>query len=220
MKRKILLINYKAYKESFDNGLKIAGECAKLSKSLGIRAIVAPPYSILRETSRLCETIGQHIDDVEPGAFTGHVTWYDIKNSGATGTLINHSERKLSTEKIKNVVGLCIDNDLFSFVCASSLREARQLLTLKPYAIAYEPPELIGGNVSVTSAKPEVIAEFVELVNSSSKSLALIGAGIKTAEDVRKSIEFGCDGVLVASGILKSKEPVKAINELAYPLRD
>ena len=48
----------------------------------------------------------------------------------------------------------------------------------------------------------------------------MIGAGIKTNEDVKKSVELGSEGILVASGIMKAKEFRASILELTDPLRD
>ncbi|MCW1312163.1 MAG: triose-phosphate isomerase, partial [Candidatus Parvarchaeota archaeon] len=52
------------------------------------------------------------------------------------------------------------------------------------------------------------------LVKGNSKSLALIGAGVKGKEDAEKSVELGSDGLLVASGILKTSEYKSVINDL------
>ena len=47
---------------------------------------------------------------------------------------------------------------------------------MEPTYIAYEPPELIGGNVSVSSAKPEIIAQAAKACNGKTK--LLVGAGL------------------------------------------
>ena len=46
----------------------------------------------------------------------------------------------------------------------------------------------------------------------------LAGAGIKDSEDVRKSMELGCSGILVASGVVKSEDPEKSLRELCKGL--
>lgn len=99
-----------------------------------------------------------------------------------------------------------------------NLEEAREVLKIKPTGIAYEPPELIGGNVSVSNSKPEIVKEFCTLVKQNSESLALIGAGVKGKEDAEKSIELGSDGLLVASGILKTDDYKSVINDLVKGL--
>ena len=45
-------------------------------------------------------------------------------------------------------------------VCSENLVEAGEYSKLRPEFIAYEPPELIGGNVSVTSSAFMVIIKY------------------------------------------------------------
>ena len=44
--------------------------------------------------------------------------------------------------------------------------------------------------------------------------VVLCGAGITNGEDVRAAIELGADGVLLASGVVKAKDPKKALLDL------
>jgi len=73
---------------------------------------------------------------------------------------------------------------------------------------------LVGSKTtSVAIAKPEIIAEAVEI--SRERDLPLIvGAGIKSHEDVRKSLELGATGVAVASDVVTAKDPKKEILDL------
>jgi len=48
----------------------------------------------------------------------------------------------------------------------------------------------------------------------SPKVKVLTGAGISTGEDVKKALELGTVGVLLASGVTKAKDPEKAIRDL------
>ena len=81
--------------------------------------------------------------------------------------------------------------------------------------MAVEPPELIGGNVSVSKAKPEIIEKSVEKVKEITGDVkVLCGAGIKNREDVAKAIELGSDGILLASGIVKAKDAYAACEEI------
>lgn len=199
-----LVVNCKAYTEGIDRAVAIASEMYGISKRYSdVDFIVAAPYTLLRDVSRLTKTLAQSMDTIEPGAFTGHVSWYELKKAGAVGTLINHSEKRISIREVEKAVNICRDNGLLSYVCASNLREVKKFVKFNPYAIAYEPPELIGGEVSVSKAKPKVVKQFTDIVRSKANSLALVGAGIKTPEDISKSVALGSDGILVASGIIK-----------------
>jgi triosephosphate isomerase len=216
---KTLIINYKAYAEGVDEGLLIANIAKEVSKKLRVKVIVSPPFTLLRETARICESISQGIDEIYPGAFTGHISWYEIKKSGAIGALLNHSEAKFKVfSALKKAVNLCKTHGLRTYVCVEDINEAKHVLKLAPTAIAYEPPELIGGDISVSTAKPEIVRKFCSLIERSGGILALIGAGIKNSEDVKRSLELGSDGVLVSSGIMKAKSFKKAILALGTPM--
>ena len=78
--------------------------------------------------------------------------------------------------------------------------------------IAYEPPELVGSGISVSTAKPSQITDFVSKVTPNVRRL--VGAGISKAEDVRKALELGADGWGVSSAFTKSKDPERILTEL------
>jgi len=85
-----------------------------------------------------------------------------------------------------------------------------------PDMIAIEPPELIGTGISVSKARPELITESVnEIRRLNSRVKVLCGAGVTSAEDVSKALELGSEGVLVASGIVKSKDPRIVLQSMA-----
>jgi triosephosphate isomerase len=43
----------------------------------------------------------------------------------------------------------------------------------------------------------------------------LCGAGVTTAKDVSKALELGSEGVLVASGVVKNKDPRAVLEDMA-----
>ncbi|MCL2296264.1 MAG: triose-phosphate isomerase, partial [Methanomassiliicoccaceae archaeon] len=54
--------------------------------------------------------------------------------------------------------------------------------------------------------------EAVRAVNGSVS--VLCGAGVKTGTDVKKAIELGTSGVLLASGVVKAKDPRAVLLDL------
>jgi triosephosphate isomerase len=85
--------------------------------------------------------------------------------------------------------------------------------------LAVEPPELIGTGVPVSKAKPEVVSGTVELVKEiNSDMVVLCGAGITRGEDVAAALRLGTEGVLVASGVVKAKDPYRVLLEFAEAL--
>jgi triosephosphate isomerase len=85
--------------------------------------------------------------------------------------------------------------------------------------VAVEPPELIGGDTSVTSVDPSIVSDTVAVVRSVDSSVVtLCGAGVKNGLDVAKAIELGTSGVLLASGVTKSDDPESVLRDLVSSL--
>jgi triosephosphate isomerase len=222
MVMKTFIVNYKAYKEGIDNGIDIALASREIADQFNVDIIVAVPFTLCREAARITKAIAQGIDPVEPGAATGKVSWYELFKSGCKGSLINHAENRRPMGEIEKLVNICKLNYLESYVCVASLEEAKEVAKLNPTAVSYEPPELIGsamreGGASVATANEEIVKDFVTIVHGNSDSLALVGAGIKEAADVKKSVELGSDGILVAS-VIMNRDFRRKIEELAGAL--
>lgn len=209
----MILVNFKTYSEATgEKAGQLAESCKEAADETGSTVIVAPAsYDLHRAEGKV---FSQHIDPVQPGSHTGHIPPGGVEKNGASGTLINHSERRLEKDVIQEAVVKAGENGLTTVVCAKSPEECVELSELKPDYIAFEPPELIGGDVSVSEARPGLIKEAVE----NSEVPVLTGAGIKDSEDVEKSIELGCEGVLVASGVVKSENPKNMVKELCEGL--
>ncbi|GIU69621.1 MAG: hypothetical protein KatS3mg002_0857 [Candidatus Woesearchaeota archaeon] len=108
--------------------------------------------------------------------------------------------------------------NLKSIVCVSNNSEAKKVSNfklIKPDFIAIEPPELIGGENSVSSTKPEVIEKVVKICSGIP---VLAGAGVKDNNDTKIALKLGCNGVLLSSHYVKSKDPEKFLIELIKDL--
>ncbi len=215
----LLLINFKAYESSIGKAaLKLAKQIEQAAKEsdTGIDvAIAVQPSDIFRFVDLDLPVFSQHIDPIEYGARTGHILPEAVLGAGAVGTLINHSERQLNLEIIDRTVKRAKEIDLVQVVCASTPKMAAAIATMDPEFIAIEPPELIGGEISVSKANPEIITDTINSVHDVNEKIpVLCGAGVKDTEDVKIAIELGARGILVASGITKAKDPKKATLEL------
>lgn len=209
----MIIINFKAYSEAVDwRARELSKKCQTIADRKDKRIIAVPQTQDIRVCKG--EIFAQHLDGVEPGSHTGSNLPEGLKRAGASGTLLNHSENRISREEIKKSIERCRDLGLETVVCAQDPEECEELSGLEPEFIAFEPPELIGGDTSVSSARPELIEEAVKR----SKVDVLTGAGIKDRKDVEKSIELGCKGVLVASGVVKSDNPKEKLEELCEGL--
>ena len=212
-----MVVNTKAYKEGIGKeAIKIAKIMEKVEEETGIKMIIAvQPADIYNVASAVnIDVFAQHFDAIEYGSHTGWIHIDSIKEAGAKGSIINHSEHRLTIDEIKKSVELLHQNKMESIVCASDNEIAKSVAVFEPDYVAVEPPELIGGDISVTKAKPSVIKSAVESVKAS-KAKLLCGAGIKSGEDVKKAIELGSHGILVASGVVKAKDKEKVIREMA-----
>jgi len=210
----LLLINFKTYEEGTgERGLKIAKAAEKISQERGANiAIAVQTAEIYRFASTVSIPIySQHIDGIHYGSNTGWILAETVKNSGAIGTILNHSEHQLRPDILREAVNRAKELKLKTVLCANTPEAAREAAKLSPDYIAVEPPELIGGNISVSKAKPEVIANSLKNV---SQIPLLVGAGIKNREDTKKAIQLGAAGDLVASGVMKALNPEKAIKDL------
>ena len=213
----IILINFKTYKEAIGNSaLDIAKKLDKI-KNKKYQIIVAPSLLTMKEVAQKTNLMvfSQHTDHVGLGAHTGRIPAEELQKTGIKGTILNHSERKIPLKYLKEIVEICKGKKLKTVICASSLSEIKKIVSLRPDYIAYEPKELIGTNISVTEAKPEIILKAVELVKElSPKTHLLCGAGIHTKEDLGHALLLGTSGVLIGHAIPKAKDPKKALEEM------
>lgn len=159
----------------------------------------------------------QHVDPVTYGASTGQISVESLLDLGISGTLLNHSEKRMDYESIAKVMDISGRHDFPAIICAENPDEAEKYAKLGPLFVAYEPPELIGGNISVTSAKPEIIGTVVDKCSGTGVSV-LVGAGVKGNADLKKSLELGAKGVLIASGIVLSSDPLSSLSSLIEKL--
>ncbi len=218
MKAPVVIINFKAYAEvQGDRAVALADACQEVFDDTGVTIAVCPPITELSSVARAVTVpvLAQHVDAKRPGAATGYITPELAKAAGAAGTLLNHSERRMVLADLALAVQLCKDAGLTTCVCTDTTTTSAAAAALDPDIIAVEPPELIGGDISVTDARPEVVSDAVRAVHRIDEGIqVLCGAGVKNGRDVKKAIELGASGVLLASGVVKAKEPRKVLQDL------
>lgn len=219
LKFPILITNFKTYESS--TGLK-ALELAKLHEEVaqeyGVNFAVCPQivdiWMVASEVN--IPVLAHHFDAVTHGAFTGHTIPEALKMAGADGSLLNHAERRIPFPQIAESVKRAREVGFFTIVCARDVEEGKKIATLKPDAVAIEPPELIGGDISVSTASPEIIKNAVKAIH---EIPVIVGAGVKTGADIEIALKLGAKGVLVASGVTRAADPKKVLEEFARALR-
>ena len=214
----VIVLNEKTYLESTgDRGFELAKICEAVSAEQGMSIVICPQQVELAKiaSSVKIPCFAQHVEAVEPGSHTGFVTLDSIKAAGATGTLVNHSEHRLKIADIEFITGKAASLDILTIVCTNNIAVSKAVAELKPYAVAVEPPELIGSGRSVSKVDPGIVEETVkEVKRVYADCVVLCGAGVTSGEDVKAAIELGADGVLLASGVVKAKDPRAALLDL------
>jgi triosephosphate isomerase len=219
MKTPIILVNFKIYNEiSGARGLELAKICEDVSRKTGVNISIAPQIIDLSYISEKVSIpiFSQHVDNIKPGSGTGKTTLEGIKAAKAVGTLVNHSENRLKIADIDSIVNRCRELELISVVCTNNISVSKAVAMFNPTFIAVEPPELIGGDISVTDADPGIVKNTVKAIRDIAPNVkVLCGAGVKNGKDVKKAIELGAEGVLLASGVTKAKNPREVLEDLA-----
>ena len=212
-----VLVNLKAYAA---DPVEIARAARDVADDSGSRVAVAPQAAhVERVADTGVETWTQHVSPVEHGSHTGSTLAESVAEAGAVGTLVNHSERRLKLADIDGALGAARRANLETVVCANNPAQVGAAAALGPDAVAVEPPELIGGDVSVSQADPEVVEEAVAAAEAVDSSVAVLcGAGISTGEDLEAAGELGAEGVLLASGVAKADDPHAALSGLVEPI--
>lgn len=210
-----IVVNFKTYASASGNAaLELARLIEKVARETGVKFAVAVQAVDLRHlvNELSIPVLAQHFDLAEEGPFTGHVTPHSLKAIGAYGSILNHSEKRISLDDIEESLDLARNLGLFTIVCADTPYTGKAVSELDPHMVAVEPPDLIGGDVSVCTANPQVVRDSIAMIP---EDKVLVGAGIKAKEDVVMAVRQGARGVLVSSGVTRAAAPEKVLRELA-----
>jgi len=222
IKTPVIMLNVKAYAESSgEKGIALLKACEEASKETGASIVICPQQvqlALIAKQSKI-PVFAQSVDAVDPGSQTGWVTLQSIKAVGAAGTLVNHSEHRLRLAEIEWIVSKAREMDLVTCVCTNNVPVSMAAAAVSPDFVAVEPPELIGSGIAVSKADPQIVRNSVSAVKKVNKKVVVLcGAGITTGDDVKAAIGLGSEGVLLASGVVKAKDPKAAILDLCKGL--
>ncbi len=217
----IFITNFKNYEAATGaKAIHMAKVHEEVAKELGVNIAVAVAAPDIYRVSQAVSipVLAQHIDPIDYGNFTGGILPQGVKNSGAVGTLLNHSEKRLEEDNLSASVACAQKSSLVRVVCAENPEEVEKLSELDPDFLAFEPPELIGapGKISVATEQPTSIAESVKMARGIP---VLVGAGVCSAKDIEVSLKLGAKGFLVASAVIKSSNPEKKLREMVGVMR-
>ena len=211
----LIVVNFKTYSTALAEHAETLGKLMA-DVETNARMVAVTSAFDLYSVSAISglEVWAQHLDPVGQGSHTG---WLEPQNAiarGASGTIINHAEHKVSIDHVRDLMAMLPDGFPIC-ACAADVAEARALADLGPTFIAVEPPELIGGDISVTTADPAIVSDTVAAVKEVNPNVrVLCGAGVKNGQDVATAISLGAEGVLLASGVTKANDIPEVLKDL------
>ena len=147
----MFVINCKNYEEiAGENIIKFVKIAEKISKKYKIKIAISPPQHLIGVVANsTIPILSQHIDDSKVGSTTGFVIPELLKKSKVKGSLINHSEHRISSKEIEKLVLKLKELKMISILCVKDIAEVKKYVKLNPDYIAIEPPELIGSGKAV-----------------------------------------------------------------------
>jgi triosephosphate isomerase len=219
----LIVVNFKTYATAMgQKAVDLAQAMERASKDHVRMIAVVSAFDLhaVKQAAPSLEVWSQHLDPVGQGSFTGWLQPENAIERGAQGTIINHAEHKVDIEHVQQLMQQLPD-EFPMCACAADVDEAHRLAELGPSFIAVEPPELIGGDISVTTADPAIVSDTVNAVRAINPQVrVLCGAGVKDGKDVRTAVELGAHGVLLASGVTKASDVDVVLADLVAGLEN
>jgi len=219
----LIVVNFKTYATAMgQKAVQLAQAMERASREHVRMVAVVSAFDLhaVKQAAPSLEVWSQHLDPVGQGSFTGWLQPDNAIERGAQGTIINHAEHKVEIDHVQNLMQQLPDNFPIC-ACAADVNEAHHLAELGPTFIAVEPPELIGGDISVTTADPAIVSDTVNAVRNINPDVrVLCGAGVKDGQDVKTAVELGAHGVLLASGVTKAADVDAVLTDLVAGLEN
>ena len=214
----IIIVNLKTYEQGYGaDGFELCKIMEEISieHNINLAAAVSAIDLVDYADNLKIPIFAQHVDGVNFGSNTGSILPEAVRYSGAVGTLVNHAECQMEWKDIEATINRCREQGLVTVLCTADTEATERGAGLNPDMIAVEPPELIGGDISVSTAKPEVISDSVGIVSKINSDIAVLcGAGVKNKNDISKAMSLGSKGILLASGVVKSSNPREVLLDL------
>jgi triosephosphate isomerase len=194
----------------------------ELSATYGVKIILTPQAvdipRLVVATSELL-IFAQHMDPVRIGRGNGLVLPEALKAAGSDGVLLNHAEKPLSPDILRETIARADEVGLASMVCAGDLTEVEQVSRMAPNIIIAESPDLIGVGSTSPEERPSIptINRIVSGINPGIK--VLHAAGISNGKDVYDIISAGAEGTGSSSGVLKAENPFSMLEDMISNVR-
>lgn len=204
------------------SALELAQAADHLSAEYDVRIVFTPQYVdiplLAARTERLL-IFAQHMDPIPVGPGAGSVLPESLKQAGAHGVMLNHSEKPVGLSHIRKAIERADNVGLATIVCADTPREAAAVAQFAPNIILAEPPELIGSG-SESVAGTDFVGLSKRMIKSVNPEILLFSAaGIRSGADVARTIHLGAEMTGSTSGIIKADDPIAMLGEMIAALR-
>jgi triosephosphate isomerase (TIM) len=190
------------------------------AKKYDIDAIFIAPYTEIRRIAEHTDRLfvfAPYMDTLRPGRGMADVLPEAIQAAGAKGVLLNHCERPMTLSQIKATIDRANELGLITFACADSIAETKAIAQFRPDIINPEPSELIGTD---RASDMGYVVETLRVVKALYPDILVEqAAGITTGAQIYDFIMAGNDAAGSASGILKSPDPFKLLDEMMSNVR-
>ena len=198
-----------------DEVLKMAKAANAASLKYDVDVLFITPYVDIRRVRECCPDliiVAPYMDVLRPGRGIADILPEALREAGAQGVVINHCERPMTLSAIKKTIDRADELDMFSFVCADSVAEARAVAQMSPDIINPEPTELIGSGQASNMSYVMEVTRAIKEINPG--ILVEQAAGITTAQQIYDFIMAGSEAAGSASGLLKSPDPPALLDEM------
>jgi triosephosphate isomerase len=184
----------------------------------GVEAVVAPPYTSLRDAvAGGLTTFAQNVHWVDEGAYTGEVSAEFLKELGVAGAIVGHSERRQYFGETDETTARRADQafawGLRVIACVGESEEEReagetegvlrrQVSALPRHPdliVAYEPVWAIGTGKTAT---PELAQDAHAFIKSILDAPVLYGGSVKPDNAAELLAQPDVDGALVGGASL------------------
>lgn len=204
-------IGLKAYAWGAE-AVRLARAADRIGAELEVSIVFDPQTvdiaAVARETRHLL-VFAQHMDPVAPGRGVGSVLAEAIREAGAVGAMLNHSERRMTLSDIHRAVGRARELGILTMVYADSPEEAAAVALFGPDIVLAEPPDLIATSRSAATEMRGFVERTIEMVRGIDPGVIVMSAaGVQTTDDVEAMIGLGVGGTGSSSGILKADDPI------------
>lgn len=209
----MIFLSFKTYKEATgDNAIYLCQIIKKVINEFKIPIIPAvQPTDIYRIKKEVgIEVWAQHMDPIDPGRNMGWLSPYSLKEAGASGVVINHSEHKTTDDNVKKILDKAKEYQLKTIVIGFDPDTVIKYDSWGPDYISYEKEESIATGESMIKTEKENIKKLVSVL----KRPLIIGAGISNTNDIKEAVKLGAKGVIISSSFVLAENPEEKLKEL------